>query len=81
MITKEMFKLVNDCYNEVMDDLNDTFEQPEPIMPHSGEIIRDYKCVAAEEWEELTVEEADEIFDKIYRMINDLRAFIAISLS
>jgi hypothetical protein len=81
MITREMFNLVNDCYNEVMDDLNDTFEQPEPIMPHSSEIIRDYKSIAAEEWEELTVEEADKIFDKIYRMIDESRLLNAIAWS
>lgn len=66
----EMYKLVLECYNEVMNDLMETFEQPEPTMPNTSEIIYDYKCVASEEWDDLTLEEVEETFDRIYKAID-----------
>ena len=68
----ERMELVRSCYEDVLADLNETqFGVSEPEMPHTSEIIRDYKCEAAEEWEDLTVEEADAEFDRLYKLIDE----------
>ena len=81
MITKEMFELVNDCYNDVIEDINNTFNYIEPTRPHTSEIFRDYKSIAAEEWEDYSLEEVDEIFDSIYKTIDESRFLDAIAWS
>ena len=79
MITKEMFELVNDCYNDILDDINNTFI--ESTSPHTSEIFTDYKSIAAEEWEDYSLEEVDEIFDSIYKTIDESRLLDSIAWS
>ena len=79
MITKEMFELVNDCYNDIIDDITNTFI--ELTSPHTSEIFRDYKSIAAEEWEDYSLEEVDEIFDSIYKTIDESRLLDSIAWS
>lgn len=66
----EMYELVQDCYNDVMDDVIESFEREEPTMPNTSEIIYDYKSQAAEDWDDLTLEEVEETFDRIYKAID-----------
>lgn len=63
-------KLVRDCYKDVIEDLNETQMGCEPEMPHTSEIIRDWKCCAAEEWDDMTVEEASAEFDRLYAIVD-----------
>ena len=79
MITKEMLELVNDCYNDIIDDITNTFI--ELTSPHTSEIFRDYKSIAAEEWEDYSLEEVDEIFDSIYKTIDESRLLDSIAWS
>lgn len=79
MITKEMFELVNNCYNDILDDISNTFI--ESTSPHTSEIFRDYRSIAAEEWEDYSLEEVDEIFDSIYKTIDESRLLDSIAWS
>lgn len=79
MITKEMLELVNDCYNDIIDDITNTFIKL--TSPHTSEIFRDYKSIAAEEWEDYSLEEVDEIFDSIYKTIDESRLLDSIAWS
>ena len=68
----EKVGLVEDCYDEVLEayecsDLDD-------FCPNTGEIMRDYRSAAAEDWIELSVDEADKLFNKIYKAIETVRA-------
>lgn len=66
---KQIYDLVKKCYEDVIEDLNETQNGPEPEMPHTSEIIRDWKCQAADEWDWFTVEYANKIFDDIYNVV------------
>lgn len=68
---KAKFDLVRNCYEDVIHDLNETQNGSEPEMPHTSEIIRDWKCSAAEEWDDLTVEQVDKLFDEIYKIVDE----------
>lgn len=82
MMTREQMKeMVTECYEEVLRDLSEMFinelADGEPSAPHTSEIIRDWKCCAAEEWEDLTVDEADKMFDELYFEIDAERSLLA----
>ena len=60
--------LIEDCRHDIFE-AYDNYSGPEEEVPFSrieSDVIRDYRVEAAEQWEDLTVEEADELFDKIF---------------
>ena len=60
-------ELVRACYNDVVKEISDAFI--EDRAPHISDIMRDWKCCAAEEWEDLTVEEVTEEFNRLYKIV------------
>ena len=62
-----MRKLVESCYKEVVEEVSNSVLEDRPARV--SEIIRDWKCCAAEEWEHLSVEDADREFDRLYAEI------------
>jgi len=59
-----MKALVEDCYKDVLTEISDAMR--EDRCPHVSDIIRDWKCCAAEEWYLLTLEEVDRVFDNFW---------------
>ena len=80
-VAPDKIALVEKCRNKLLElyayrDVQDA-EYPDietTIGSRESEIIRDYKSEAAEEWEDYTVEEADELFDDIMRALDDINA-------
>lgn len=60
--------LVEDCRKDIFEAYNNYDEPSEgdPFSRIESNVIRDYRIAAAEQWEDLTVDEADEVFDKIF---------------
>lgn len=60
--------LVEDCRHDIFEVYNNYNEPSEedPFSRIESEVIRDYRIEAAEQWEDLTVEDADELFSKIF---------------
>jgi len=78
-VEPEKVALVKDCrdallslYARPQDDIDNDIDHP--IGTRESEIIRDYKSEAAEEWEDCTVDEADELFDDIMNALDDWHA-------
>lgn len=65
-------ELVDDCYYEILDMYADY--DADTFINNESSIMRDYKSEAAETWTELSVDEADALFDKIYEAIEITRA-------
>lgn len=65
-------ELVEDCYDEVLEAYE--CSDLEDFCPNTREIMRDYRSIAAEDWDELSVDEADALFLKIYQAIETVRA-------
>ena len=65
-------ELVEDCYDEVLEAYE--CSDLEDFCPNTSEIMRDYMSAAAEDWIELSLEEADDLFNKIYEAIEIIRA-------
>ena len=65
-------ELVDDCFCEILDMYADS--DADSFINSESSIMRDYKSEAAENWTELSVEESDTLFDKIYRAIEITRA-------
>ena len=65
-------ELVEDCYDEVLEAYE--CSDLEDFCPHTKEIMRDFRSEAAEEWVELSVDEADKLFNEIYQAIETVRA-------
>lgn len=80
-IEPEKVKLVEKCRDKLLElyayrDVQDA-EYPDietTIGTRESEIIRDYKSEAAEDWEDCTVDEADELFDNIMNALDDWHA-------
>lgn len=80
-VAPDKIALVEKCRNKLLElyayrDVQDA-EYPDietTIGTGESEIIRDYKSEAAEDWEDCTVEEADELFDDIMRALDDINA-------
>lgn len=67
--------LVEKCRNKLLSLYSNPIEDMDyPLTPEESEIIRDYKSIAAEDWEDCTVEEADQLFDDIMSAIDDINA-------
>lgn len=77
-VEPEKVKLVEDCRNELLSAYSEHYSADDdidhPIGVYESEIIRDYKSAAAEDWEDCTVEEADELFDDIMNALDDWHA-------
>ena len=60
--------LVEDCRRDIFDAYNNYNEAVEeiPFSRIESSVIRDYRSIAAEQWEDLAMEEVDEVFDKIF---------------
>lgn len=75
-VDSDKIRLVEECRNTILALYSepDDFDGEHPIGPRESEVIRDYKCQAAEDWEDCTVEEADRLFDDILSAIDDINA-------
>jgi hypothetical protein len=71
-IEPEKVKLVQDCRNTLLSLYSKTEDYDNPIGSRQSEILRDYKSAAAEDWEDCTVDEADELFDDILSALDDI---------
>lgn len=60
-------ELVRACYADVLKEISDALIENRSFK--TSEIIRDWKCCAAEEWEDLTIEEVDAEFDRLYEIV------------
>lgn len=56
-----------ECYNAVVREISKSYIEDRPA--HTSEIIRDWKCCAAEHFDELSVEEVDRKFDELYKQV------------
>ena len=65
-------EFVDDCYGDILDSYADS--DADDFFNKESEIMRDYKSEAAEDWSDLTVEEADKLFDEIFHAIEVVRA-------
>lgn len=65
-------EFVDDCYGDILDLYADS--DADYFFNKESEVMRDYKSEAAEDWRDLTVEEADKLFDKIFHAIEIVRA-------
>ena len=65
-------ELVDDCYCTILDMYADY--DADSFINSESSIMRDFKSEAAENWVELSVDEADALFDKIYEAIEITRA-------
>lgn len=74
-VEPEKVKLVTDCRNALLSAYSAHYSADDIDHPiGDSEIIRDYKSAAAEDWEDCTVEEADELFDNIMSALDDWHA-------
>ena len=79
-VEPDKIALVRDCRDRILDlyavpaDAIEYYGIDHPLGQRESGIIRDYKCAAAEEWEDYSVEEADELFDDIMRALDDINA-------
>lgn len=75
-VEPEKVKLVEECRNALLSAYSEYYSTDDDIDRPIGvsEIIRDYKSAAAEDWEDCTVEEADELFDDILSALDDWHA-------
>ena len=68
---EQVYELVKKCYDDVIEDLNETQNNSEPETPHTNEIIRDWKCQAVEDWDWFPTEYAEKVFDDVYKIIDE----------
>lgn len=68
----EKVELVEDCYYEVLDLYADS--DLEDFFHNEGEVMRDYRSEAVEEWTDLSVDEADKLFKQIYKAVETVHA-------
>lgn len=61
----EKYELVRECYEEVVADISDSFLDHR--RPNTTEIKYDYLSQAAEDWDDLSLDEVEETFDRIYK--------------
>lgn len=79
-IDSDKIHLVEECRNALLDlyavpgDVTEYYDIDHLIGQRESEILRDYKSIAAEEWDDCTVEEADQLFDDILSAIDDINA-------
>lgn len=77
-VATDKIHLVEECRNKLLSTYSDPRYLDEDydyaIGPVQSEILRDYKSIAAEDWEDCTVEEADQLFDDILSAIDDINA-------
>lgn len=79
-VATDKIHLVEECRNALLDlyavpaDVTEYYDIDHPIGQRESEILRDYKSIAAEEWDDCTVEEADQLFDDILSAIDDINA-------
>lgn len=73
--SKEKIEFVKRCYDDVVKDISDSYEEDLEWYNNSSEIIRDYKCECYEE--DLMSEEE---FDKIYNLIDFISIESAMSV-
>ena len=78
-VEPEKVKLVEECRNALLSAYSEHYSADDddidnPIGTQESEILRDYKSAAAEDWEDCTVEEADELFDDILSALDDWHA-------
>ena len=75
-VDSDKIRLVEECRNKLLSTYSDPRYLDEDseyaIGPVQSEILRDYKCIAAEEWEDCTVEKANQLFDDILSAIDDI---------
>lgn len=60
--------LIEDCRHDIFDayDNYNVADEEAPFSRIESDVIRDYRSIAAEQWEDLPMEEVDEVFDKIF---------------
>lgn len=73
-------KLVEECYEAVLDlyavpgNVVDYYDVDYSIGARESSVINEFAAISAEEWSELSVEEAATLFDKIFEAIEITRA-------
>ena len=80
-VEPEKVKLVEECRDKLLElyayrDVQDG-EYPDvetTIGTRESEILRDYMSIAAEDWEDCTVDEASDLFNDILQALDDLHA-------
>ena len=73
-VEPDKVKLVEECRNTLLSMYSKPQDYDTELGPKESEIIRDYKSIAAEDWEDCTVDEADELFDDIMSALDDWHA-------
>lgn len=72
---RDKIDLVNECRRDILAEYGKYDYQGEnPVGPRVSGVLRDYKSIAAEDWEDCTVDEADELFDDIMNALDDWHA-------
>jgi len=72
---RDKIDLVNECRRDILGEYSKfDYHGENPIGPRVSGVLRDWKSVAAEDWADLTVEEADELFDKIMDALDVIHA-------
>lgn len=73
-LVEECREAILSCYSERYGTDEDGNDIDHPISTQESDIIRDYKSIAAEEWVDCSVEEADKLFDKIMQALEVVHA-------
>lgn len=73
-VEQDKIDLVEQCRKDLLSIYSDpdAFDYDKPLGTKESEILRDYKSAAAEDWEDCTVDEADELFDYIMQALDEL---------
>jgi hypothetical protein len=74
-IDHDKYDLVSSCLREVNKEYGKfDYHGESPVGGRVSSVIRDYKCQAAEDWDDLSVEEADKLFDDIMNALEIVHA-------
>lgn len=74
-VDREKVDLVSECRQALLEECSKfDYNGESPIGPRVSGVMRDYKSAAAEDWEDCTVEEADELFDNIMNALDVIHA-------